>query len=129
MAALSVAEMTSVLGSDVGKNYDASYYYVTKNDSTSNKTLIENNIDKMSDGVKKLFLKLAADSNLAAAIASNFDKLPEDVRNKLLIKLAGNKDASLGMDVVYGLSKNFKLPDNIRNKVQKRFAKHGYNIS
>jgi hypothetical protein len=48
MAALSVAEMTSVLGSSVGKNYAASYYYVTKNNSTSNNTLIENNIGMMN---------------------------------------------------------------------------------
>ncbi len=48
IAALSVPEMTSVLGSSVGKNYVASYYYIVKNNSSSNKTLIGNNIGMMN---------------------------------------------------------------------------------
>ncbi len=45
----------------------------------------------------------------------------------LLFKLADDKDSA--GDVAYAVAFNFdKLPENVRNELQKRLAKHGYNI-
>ncbi len=50
------------------------------------------------------------------AVARNFGKLPEDVRN-LLFKLS-EKDAAAGA-VAWAVAKNFdKLPEDIRNKLK-----------
>ena len=57
--------------------------------------------------LQNLLFKVAenkdAASSVAYAVASNFDKLPEHVRNELLLKVAENKDAAssiLGQSLV-----------------------------
>ena len=66
---------------------------------------IISNFDKMSDEGKKLIFKLADDSydevhygrdSIGNAIESQFDNIPESIRNELLIKLADsdNKEAA-----------------------------------
>ena len=51
-------------------------------------------------------------------MADNFDKLPEDVRNKLLFKLS-EKDEAAG-NVARAVADNFdKLPENVRDLLDK----------
>jgi hypothetical protein len=70
---------------------------------------------------------------VASAVAYNFDKLPENVRNELLLKAANsidrNENPFAGSYIADAVSRNFdKLPENIRDELQKRLAKHDYNI-
>jgi len=63
--------------------------------------------------LKELAEKDSAVRDVARAVAKNFDKLPEDVRN-LLFKLA-EKDSVAG-DVAQVIAYNFdKLPEDVRN--------------
>jgi hypothetical protein len=54
-------------------------------------------------------------------VSQNFDKLPDNVRNELLLKLAENKEAA--GDIADAVSRNFdKLPDNVRNELLVKLA-------
>ena len=73
----------------------------------------------------KLLLKLSendeAAGTVALAVADNFDKLPEDVRN-LLFKLSENDEAA--WVVAWAVAGNYdKLPENIRNLLFKLSGK------
>ena len=57
------------------------------------------NFDKLAENVKALLLNLSEKDKAARGVAwamkSNFDKLPEDLRNNLLLKLAEKDKAAL----------------------------------
>jgi hypothetical protein len=68
-------------------------------------------------------IKLADDKDGAYAVASNFDKLPENVRNELLVKLAGRY--YITHDVAVSTVSNFnKLPETIRNELLLKVAEN-----
>lgn len=64
-----------------------------------------------------MLVKLAdnegSDYTIASIVSSNFDKLPENVRNELLVKLAGRYYITDDVDVL--IKSNFnKLPETMR---------------
>jgi predicted negative regulator of RcsB-dependent stress response len=82
---------------------------------------ILDDVDNLPKGFKKKLLQRLTDNNnddssdvLAEVITGNYDRLPEKVRNELLLKLADNQDA-VGA-IAWAAANDFdKLPDNIRN--------------
>jgi hypothetical protein len=70
----------------------------------------------------KLVDNKSAAGYVASAVADNFDKLPEDVRNELLLRLAEDEDgANYVAEVV---PKHFdKLPEDVRNALMARISK------
>ena len=72
----------------------------------------------------RLLSRLSEKRNLSAlnvigvawAVANHFDKLPDDVRNKLLFKLYEKKDMASGY-VTWAVANHFdKLPDDVRDE-------------
>jgi uncharacterized protein YbaP (TraB family) len=62
--------------------------------------------------------------DVAFYIAMNFDKLSESVQ-KLLFKLANNEETAFAVaDAV--VDQSDKLPQNVRNELQKTLEKNGY---
>lgn len=62
---------------------------------------------------------------ISRTIVDNFDRLPEDTRNELLLKIADNKDAA--EYVAYAVSHNFnKLPKDTRNELLLKVADYTF---
>lgn len=61
-------------------------------------------------------------SDVVEAVSNNFDKLPENVRNELLVKLAEKKEAA--WPVTDSIDNNFdKIRENIRNEILRQLKK------
>jgi len=71
----------------------------------------------------KLLLKLAEKDEaalaVARAVADNFDKLPEEVRNELLLKLSEEATWIVAKTVVYNFN---RIPEEVRNKLLLKLA-------
>jgi Trypsin-like peptidase domain len=86
---------------------------------------------------RDLLFNLADNKEAAIHVASVLTtqiaryELSNDIRNQLLLKLVNDKDAakSIAFDITHDSNHCFdNLPQNVKIELQKRLAKHGYNI-
>jgi len=62
---------------------------------------------------------------VAEAIANNFDELPEDVRNQLLLRLSQRDEVAVAWDVGRAVVNNFnKFPEDVRNQLLLRLSEN-----
>jgi len=95
-----------------------SYYDALKNAISS----FNNTVTKTGRILIKVLYELSDEkldifnaSSVGSTVDGNFDKLPEHVRNELLLKMADKKDASK-FSVAWAVAGNFdKLPEKVQN--------------
>jgi hypothetical protein len=99
---------------ETGADDECVVYYVAE--------YVAYNFDELPDNVRNLLFKLSEIDevafDVALAVTDNFDKIPNDVGNKLLLILSEKNGAA---EVVAGfVADNFdKCPDNVRNLLDK----------
>jgi hypothetical protein len=96
--------------------YEAFQYAISENRSPT----------KPGKILSSVLLKIADDKKaayaVARAVAANFDKLPDNVRN-LLFKLADDNEAAYY--VAKSVAANFdKIPENVRNEILLKLAEN-----
>ena len=83
---------------------------------------VARNFDKLSDGVRNFLFKLSENDEVAWDIINKFDKLPKNVRNRLLLKLSKKEGATEG--VAKAIIDNFDeiLPEDLRDLLFKQLS-------
>src|SRR5215813_12775664 len=97
----------------IGTLEEHEYYVFSK--------VVVDNFDKFSNNIQvSLFKYRDVIVFIAKIISSDFDKIPEDVRNQLLLKISdsylGSEEAKA--DIAVTISSNFdKIPEDVRNQL------------